>query len=172
MAAWDPSVGFVSFSDTTQAIYVLLHCIRATMSDQSQLSPSQADAMLAWGRDELARLHRWLCDLEWSGLHRGCLSIPGDTAAILTFPHVASDLLGRDIVDPLIALVSLPGGLTMVSGELVSAVESSWSAAWLAYPQSADPDAPYLWCSGLDSIDTRLAQLRAAISTHPVIVSS
>ncbi|RDX45086.1 hypothetical protein OH76DRAFT_1408356 [Lentinus brumalis] len=123
MAAWDPSGGFLSYRDTTKAIYVLLHCIRATISGQTRLTSSQADAMLTWGRQELFRVQGWLHGLEWTGLHKGCLAIYGDAASILAFPHVASHFLVEMIINPLITLCSTPGGLALVSEELVSAVE-------------------------------------------------
>ena len=161
MNSWDPSVGFLSFRDTTQAIYILLHCIRATTSGQSHLSPAQTDAMLAWGRQHLSRLHIWLRDLSWAGLHKGCLATPGDAAAILSFPHIASHHLIINIIDPLIALGSTPDGRGLISEELISAIQSTWSSACLAYPDQLASGAAFLWCSGLDMIDTRLMELRA-----------
>ncbi len=169
MAAWDPSQGFLSYRDTTQAVYVLLHCIRATISGQSRLTSSQTAAMLAWGQQELAHLHEWLRDLEWTGLHTGCLAIAGDAAAILSFPHIASHYLVEMIIDPLITLYAMPGGLALVSGseELVSTLERTWAAARLVYPDFVDEKAGFVWSSGLDRIDIRLAELRAAVTSCP-----
>ncbi len=170
MAAWDPSKGFLSFRDIAQASYVLLHCVRATVSGQSQLSASQTAEMLAWGQRQLPRLHKWLRDLEWTGLHKGGLAIPGDAAAVLSFPHIASHQLVRNIIDPLIALCSLPGGHELVSGELVSTVERAWSSARVAYPDSVNEDSAFVWSSGLDQIDARLVELKRIheLSPHPI----
>ncbi|KAI0718785.1 hypothetical protein C8T65DRAFT_638113 [Cerioporus squamosus] len=164
MAAWDPSLGFLSFRDTTQAVYVLLHCVWAIISGRSQLSPSQTDMFLLWGQQQLSRVHQWLRDLEWRGLHKGCLAVSGDAAAVLAFPHIASRYLVHTLIDPLIALCSMPGGLPVISEELVSTIEHTWASARLAYPHSADADAAFVWCTELDRIDARLRELRAIIS--------
>ncbi len=164
MDAWDPSLGFASFRDTMQAVYVLLHYVRATISGESRLSPSQTSAMLAWGQQQLSRLQQWLRSLEWNGLHKGCVAVPGDPAAVLAFPHVASRYLVRNLIDPLIALCSMPGGRALVSPELVSAIEHIWTSARLAYPHAADADARIVWCTALDRINGRLAELTAMLS--------
>ncbi len=164
MAAWDASLGFVSFRDTIQAVFILLHYVRATISGQSRLSPSETSAMLAWGQQQLSRLHQWVRDLEWNGLHKGCISGPGDPAAVLAFPHIASHYLVQNLIDPLITVCSMRGGRALVSAELVSAIEHTWVSARLAYPRSADADAQIVWCTALDSIDARLAELRAIFS--------
>ena len=166
MAAWDPSLGFCSFRDTTQAAYVLLHCIRATVSGHSQLSPAETDALLAWGQREIPRLHQWLRNLEWSGLHTGCLAITADLAATLVFPHVASKFLVRNIINPLIALCSEPGGLAFVCKDLVSDVKHAWHSALLAYPDSVNSDAAFVWCTALDQIESRLERLQTLVGTQ------
>lgn len=163
VAGWDPSAGFLSFRDTTQAIWVLLHCIRATIDGCSQLTPSQTDAMLVWGKRQLFRLQQWLRGLEWTGLHKGCLAISGDGAAILAFPHIASHLLVMNVIDPVIALGSIPGGRELVTSDLVFAIEQAWSRARLAYPDFAPRDAGFVWSSGLEGIDSRLAELCAVL---------
>ncbi|RPD61518.1 hypothetical protein L227DRAFT_546481 [Lentinus tigrinus ALCF2SS1-6] len=161
MAAWDPSQGFISLRDATQAISMLVHCIRATISGRSQLSPVQADAMLAWGKEQLPRLHQWLRDLSWTGLHKGCLALSGHTAQVLAFRHIASHLLVANVIDPLIALGSMQGGRELVSKELIVTIEHAWLRACLAYPDFAPLDAIYVWSSGLDQIDSRLTELCA-----------
>ncbi len=162
---WDPSQGLRAFQGFMGATYVLLHCIHATVSGDAELSPSQTDALLAWGRVRLSGLHHRLKSFNWNGLHKGCLrAISGDAVSILVFPHIASDYLVKDIIDPLIALCSTPRGQELVSEELVSAVEEVWAAAQVAYPDAVDPirGAHLVWCSGLDRIDSRLADLRVA----------
>ncbi len=163
IAVWDPSLGFGTFRDRTQAVYVLLHIVRATISGQSRLTASQTDAMLAWGQKELTRAHEWLHGLDWTGLHKGCLIRSGNAGEVLAFPHIASHYLIKMIINPLIRLCSIPGGLAVVSGELVSAVEHTWSAAQLAYPDLVDADIGFVWSSGLARIDSRLAQLKALV---------
>ncbi|TFK86560.1 hypothetical protein K466DRAFT_587125 [Polyporus arcularius HHB13444] len=169
LESWDPSRGFKALQSHTAAIYVLLHCLRETISGRSQLTPTQTDAMLAWGQDTLSRAVQWLRDLEWQGLHNGCLAVLGDAAGVVVFPHIASSHLIMDIIDPLLALSSTPGGLTLISGELISVVENAWSSAQAAYPNPIDiiQGAGLVWCSGLDTIDMKLLELRATISGHP-----
>ncbi|TFK77566.1 hypothetical protein K466DRAFT_608027 [Polyporus arcularius HHB13444] len=162
MAAWDPSQGFPSYRDTTQAVYVLLHIVRATISGQSQLTSSQSDAMFAWGQQELTRLREWLRGLEWTGLHKGCLAKSGNAAESIAFPHIASHYLIKMVLNPLIRLCSMPGGRAVVSRELVSAIEHAWSAARLAYPDPVHVDIGFVWSSGLARIDSRLTELKAA----------
>ncbi len=164
MTDWDPSQGFLSYRDTTKAVYVLIHCVRATISGKSRLTSSQTDAMLTWGQQELSRVQEWLRGLEWAGLHKGCLAIHGGAAAVLAFPHIASHFLVEMIINPLLTLCSMPGGLALVSQELVSAVEHTWSAARLAYPDAMpDANTGFVWSSGLDRIDSRLAELKAVV---------
>ncbi len=167
MAAWDPSRGWASFRNTTQAVCVLLHCVRATVSGQSQLTSSQTDAMLAWGQKEIYHLQEWLRALEWTGLHKGCLAIVADAAEALVFPHTASHHLIKMIIKPLITLCSMPGGRALVSPELVSTIERTWSAARQTYPNAAEVDRGFVWCSGLDRIDSQLAELKAAAGQCP-----
>ncbi|TFK86562.1 hypothetical protein K466DRAFT_587126 [Polyporus arcularius HHB13444] len=168
MAAWDPSRGWKSFRNTMQAVYVLLHCIRAAVSGQSQLTSSQTDAMLGWGQQELFRVQEWLRGFEWVGLHKGCLAISGDAAAVLAFPHIASRYLIKNIINPLIDLCSMPGGLALVSAELVSTIEHTWSSGRLAYPNLANEEAGFVWCdSGLNHIDSRLEELKALVGGCP-----
>ncbi|RPD58371.1 hypothetical protein L227DRAFT_654762 [Lentinus tigrinus ALCF2SS1-6] len=161
MAAWDPSQGFVSFRDTTQAGFVLIHCIQATISGHSRLSSLQADAMLAWGKAQLPRLCQWFRDLSWTGLHKGCLAISGPAAQVLAFRHIASHLLVENIIDPLITVGSMQGGRELVSKELIVTVKHAWLRACLAYPDYAPRRATFVWLSGLDQIDSRLAELCA-----------
>ena len=163
MAGWDPSQGFLSFRDTTMAIWVMLHCVRATVSGCSQLSSSQTKATLAWGKTQLGRLRQWLSDLDWTGLHHGCLAIPGGAAAVLAFPHIASDLLVANVINPVVALRSMPGGRELVTSELVYAIEHAWIRGRLAYRDSAPRDGGFVWSSGLDRIDSRLAELCALL---------
>lgn len=166
MAAWDPSLNFESMRDTFQAVFVLLHCVRATVSGQSRLTPSQTEAMLSWGQQQLSRVHQWLRDLEWRGLHKGSLAVSGDAAAILAFPHIASHYMVNTLIDPLIALCSMPGGLPLIPAELVSAVEQTWASARLAYPHAASAQAGFVWITKLDRIDARLAELRKVFTKH------
>ena len=163
MAAWDPSLGFVAFRDAIMAIYVLVHCVSATVSGRSRLSSSQGDAMLEWGQKQLTHLRQWLRDIQWTGLHKGCVARSGDAAPIVAFPHVVSHYLVKDVVEPLISLGGNPEGLKLVTEDLVSAVEQAWSLAQLAYPDVVDRDAGFLWCSGLDRIEARLAELKAMV---------
>ena len=164
MAAWDPSQGFRSFRDTTQAIFVLLHCVSATLSGRSSLTVSQTREMREWGQQQLWRIHQWLRDLEWIGLHDGCLAIPGDAASILAFPHIASHFLVQMIVNPLIAMSALPGGSVLVSKELVSTIELAWSTARSMYPESVGCDAAFIWCTGMAVIEERLRELSAMVN--------
>lgn len=163
MAAWNPSLGWVSYRDTTKAISVLLHIIRATISGQSRLTSSQSDAILAWGQQELTRVAEWLRGLEWTGLHKGCVLYCTDAAEVLAFPHLASYCLTKLITKPLIALCSMPGGRALVSGELVSTIELAWSAVQRAYPDRVDASIGFVWSSGLDRIDSQLAELKAVV---------
>ena len=165
MTTWDPSLGFVSFRNTTRAIAILLHCICAAISTKSKLTPSQVDTILRWGKQQLARVHVWLQSLEWTGLHQGCLATSRGAAAVLAFPHIASHHLVRMIIEPLTALCSMPGGCALVSEELVSSVEHMWSSARLAYPDSVNPDASFVWCTGLDCIEMSLRELRTALES-------
>ncbi len=168
MAAWDPSEGWDALRNTTQAVYVLLHCIRSTLSGQSRLTSSQTDSMLAWGRQELSRVHEWLRGLEWTGLHKDCVANSGDAGAILAFPHIASRYLIKNIINPLIDLCSMPEGLALVSAELVSTIEHTWSAGRLAYPNFANEEVEFVWCnSGLNHIDSRLEELKALVGGCP-----
>ena len=162
LASWNPQ-GFEAFQDYTAAIYVLLHCVRETISGRSQLTPTQAKVLIAWSRDMLPRVIRWLRDLQWQGLHKGCLAVSGDSAGALAFPHIASNYLIIDVIDPLIALCSTPGGPELISAEFISAVERTWSRAQAAYPNPIDEvqGAAFVWCTGLDSIDAKLRELRA-----------
>ncbi len=163
MAAWDPSEGFPRYRDTTQVVYVLFHIVRATISGKSQLTASQTDAMLAWGQQEIKRLREWLGGLEWTGLHKGCLVMSGNAAESIAFPHIASHYLIKMVINPSITLCSMPGGLALVSRELVAAIEHTWSAARLAYPNAVDVDIGFVWASGLDRIDPQLAELKAVV---------
>ncbi len=166
---WDPSQGWKALKGFTAAAYVLLHLIRATVSGHASLSPSQTDALLVWGRDRLSSVHHHLRNLDWNGLHKGCLSISGDAACIVAFPHIASEYLVKDIIDPLITLCAIPRGRDLVSEDLVSAVEEAWAAVQVAYPDAVDPvrGAALVWCSGLDRIDSRLKELRATATGRP-----
>ncbi|RDX45140.1 hypothetical protein OH76DRAFT_1022365 [Lentinus brumalis] len=167
MAAWDPSQGWVSYRDTMKAVSVLLHIIRATISGQSRLTSSQTDAILAWGQHELPCVDEWLRGLQWTGLHKGCVTRSTDAAAVLAFPHIAAHCLIKMIINPLITLCSMPGGRALVSGELVAALEHTWSAARLAYPDAVDVNIGFVWASGLDKIDARLVELRAVCQLPP-----
>lgn len=153
-------------------VHCLLRCIDEVASERSKLSPSQEQHILRWARDGLSRFHRWLRDMEWYGLHAGCIGgrtqLP-DSVHIATFPYIASHYFVKDVVDPLIGLCSTVRGRELVSAELVSAVECAWVSAREAYPDAIDPDkgAVYIWCSGLDRIDTKLAELREAVVRPP-----
>ncbi|KAI0718768.1 hypothetical protein C8T65DRAFT_638029 [Cerioporus squamosus] len=169
LESWNPSRGFKAFQSHTAAIYVLLHCVRETVSEQSQLTPTQTEGMLAWGRDGLARVLRWLRELEWQGLHKGCLAVSGNVAGAVAFLHIASSHLIMDIIDPLLALSSTPEGLKLISEELISVVKHTWSSAQAAYPNPIDitQGADLVWCSGLDTIDAKLMELRAVVTGTP-----
>ena len=119
--------------------------------------------MLEWGQKQLSHLPQWLRDIQWTGLHRGCVARSGDAAPIVAFPHVVSHYLVKDVVEPLISLGGNPEGLKLVTEDLVSAVEQAWSLAQLTYPDVVDRDAGFLWCSGLDRIEPRLAELKAMV---------
>ena len=166
MAAWDPSQGFRSFRDTSQAIFVLLHCIRTTLSGHSSLTVSQTHEMRKWGQQQLLRIHQWLRDLEWNGLHDGCLAIPGNAASVLAFPHIASHFFVQMIVNPLIVMCASPGGSVLVSKELVSTIEHTWSSARSTYPESVGCNVAFIWCTGLAVIEDRLRELSAAVNGH------
>ncbi|KAI0683740.1 hypothetical protein C8T65DRAFT_836921 [Cerioporus squamosus] len=166
LTSWNPSDGWKGLKYYLNAVHGLLHCIDETVSGRSQLSPTQEDAMLSWAREGLCRLRRWLRDLEWKGLHAGCIGHRArtplaDSVYIVTFPHIASHYLVKDVIDPLMALCSTVRGRELVSHELVSAVQCAWQSARLAYPDASEKTegAMYIWCSGLDCIDARLAEL-------------
>ena len=119
--------------------------------------------MREWGQQQLLRIHQWLRVLEWTGLHDGCLAIPGDAASILAFPHIASHFFVQMIVEPLIAMSALPGGSVLVSKELVSTIELAWSSARLIYPESVGCDAAFIWCTGMAVIEERLRELEGLV---------
>lgn len=161
LESWVPT-GFKALQGYTAAIYVLLHCLRETLSGRSQLTEAQREVLLAWGRDTIPWVTQWIRDLRWQGLHKGCVALSGDAVGALAFPHIASNYLLIDIIDPLIALCSTPGGPELISAEFISAVERTWSRAQAAYPNPIDEvqGAAFVWCSGLDSIDAKLRELR------------
>ncbi|RPD54885.1 hypothetical protein L226DRAFT_81346 [Lentinus tigrinus ALCF2SS1-7] len=163
LASWDTSRGFEELQFHTTAIFALLHGVRHVVSAQSQLTPSQTEVLLEWGRGRLSYLVRWLRDWDsWQGLHKGCVTISADGICAMTFPHIASNYLITDVIDPLISLCSTPGGVELVSEELISAVERAWSSVQVAYPNPIDivQGEEFVWCSGLDSIDAKLTELR------------
>ncbi len=167
MTMWDPS--WKGLKKYLSAVHCLLRCIDETASGRSRLDLLQEKAILSWGREGLSRFHQWLRDLEWYGLHAGCIrskvALP-DSIYATTFPHIASDYFVTNVVDPLITLCSTVRGRELVSEELVSAVEFAWISARVAYPNviEGNEGARHIWCSGLDRIDARLAVLRAAVS--------
>ena len=164
MAAWNPSRGFPAFQDAMMAVYVLLHCLLAAASGRSQLSSSQNQAVLAWGHTQLSRIQEWVRNLQWTGLHKGCVALSGDEASIVAFQHIASDTIVRDMIDPLLALCSVSlHGDQLVTEALVSSIEHAWHAAQLVYPRVAERSAGFVWSSGLDRIDARFKELRTAI---------
>ncbi len=167
LTSWNPS--WRALQNYLSAVHCLLKCIDETASGRSKLDPSQEEDILSWGGEALSRVHQWLRDLEWHGLHVGCLRgtvALADSIYAATFPHIASYYFVTDVVDPLIDLCSTARGRDLVTKELVSAVESAWSSARVAYPDAMNPSegAKYIWCSGLDRIDARLVVLRAAVS--------
>ena len=86
-------------------------------------------------------------------------------APIIAFPHIASQYLTLHVVDPLIALCSTRPGVELVFRELVSAVEHAWQFARVEYPDVADIKCvDFVWCSGMDRIDGRLAELKALVA--------
>ncbi len=152
-------------------VHCLLHYVDEVASGRSKLSPSQEQVTLAWSREALWRLHQWLRNLEWYGLHAKCIggkSPRPDSVYVATFPHVASHYFLKGLINPLIALRSTARGRELVSDELVSAVESAWHSARLAYPNAIDRSegATYIWCTGLDQIEARLADLTRRQATQ------
>lgn len=166
LGSWDPSTGWHGFMHYTIATHELIHCLYQSVSGRSQLSPTQADHMLKWGQKGLSQVHAWLHNLQWQGLHLGCLNAQAtEQTCVLTFPHLASDHFIVDIIDPLLMLCSIPAGSHLVSSELASALEHAWHTAQSVYPDAfgADEGAPFIWCSGLDHILPKLEKLRAAV---------
>ncbi|RDX45106.1 hypothetical protein OH76DRAFT_1408377 [Lentinus brumalis] len=161
--------GFEGYRKLSAAIHSILQCIYVSVSGRAQLSPTQTDAMLLWGRQSITRICQWLRDLEWRGLHAECLarSRPGDPNLVLAFPHIASGYLVRYTIDPLLDVCSTTRGLALVPEDLVRTVEHAWSSAQLIYPARVGvDDVDFIWCSGLEVIDARLAELRAAVVTR------
>ncbi|KAI0718801.1 hypothetical protein C8T65DRAFT_827467 [Cerioporus squamosus] len=168
LSSWNASDGWPGLMRYLKAVHCLLHYVEEMASGRSKLSPSQAQVLLAWGREALSRLQQWLRDLEWYGLHAECIggtSLRADHVYAATFPHVASHYFLEGVLNPLIALRSTAYGRNMVSRELVSAGESAWYSARVAYPDAIDRNegALYIWRSGLDRIDARLTELREAV---------
>ena len=168
LATWNPSDAWNGLKLYLNAVHCALHCIEESTSGRSHLSPSQEEDIVAWGCERLSRLCLWLRDLEWTGLHVGCIggNTPRpDAVYVATFPYVASHYFVKDVVDPLIELCSTTRGNELVSKDLASAVEHAWSSARLAYPNAIglDEGRMYIWCTGLDRIDGRLAELRRVV---------
>ena len=152
------------------AIHWLLHCLHMVISGRSQLSPAQTETMLAWGQRGISRVCERLRDFRWQGLHAGCVSgtQPGEQTCILTFPHLASEYFITQVIDPAMVLCSTAQGLEMVTnGDLVSSIQLAWSSARLAYPHAVEivdtSHSGFVWCSGLDRIDGKLAELRVVV---------
>ncbi|KAI0718800.1 hypothetical protein C8T65DRAFT_638167 [Cerioporus squamosus] len=155
---------FEGFREDSIVIYSLLQCIHQVASGRAQLSPAQTHRMLAWGRETLPRIQQRLHELEWRGSHVGCLSCSAGSETSLAFPHIASGYLVKYIIDPLLDVCSTKPGLDLVSKELVDVVEWVWSSVQVAYPiRVTMDDVGFIWCSGLEVIDARLAELRAAV---------
>ncbi|KAI0718789.1 hypothetical protein C8T65DRAFT_737132 [Cerioporus squamosus] len=141
LTSWNPSDGWPGYMQYMKAVHCLLHYIDETASGRSELSPSQEQVLLTWGREALFRLRQWLRDLEWYGLHAKCIRSKtslADSVYAATFPHCASHYFVKGVVDPLIALRSTAYGRELVSQELASAVESAWMSARVAYPNAID----------------------------------
>ena len=112
------------------AIRVVLHCLTASLrDDQPSLSPAHAQSVRRWSLPQLAAFQTWFGTLDWGGQH-----VLSDGSSVTHFIHIAAHLLTRDVIDPLIAISSMPGGREAVSKELVDAVGQSWQSALVAYP--------------------------------------
>ncbi len=160
-----PCEDFWALKAKLLSIHGVLRSIHHVSSGCAQLSSAQNDTMIAWSRQVLLHIHHSLRELAWTDLSVDCVSpTPGDLRSTLAYPHYASGYLVRDVIDPLLDICSTQPGLELVPEGIVSTLQSAWSSIQLTYPgQMIDIDVVYIRFSGLEVIDARLAELRAAV---------